>query len=132
VRALNSRGWSDWSPDNTIGERIKTEPRFMSLPQRDDTLTNTKKIVVWWDPIQSPEDGNSPALSYSLEYDAGTNRQEWETLTGYLADSLAISMEVTAKIIRGNTYVFKLRARNIWGWGVYSEEKEIKAATRPL
>lgn len=41
-------------------------------------------------------------------------------------------MEVTAKIIRGNTYVFKLRARNIWGWGVYSEEKEIKAATRPL
>ena len=64
----------------------------MSIPERDDILTNTKMIVVNWQPISNPEDGNSDVLSYSLEYDAGTNGESWEALSGYLADSLALSM----------------------------------------
>jgi hypothetical protein len=35
-------------------------------------------------------------------------------------------------VIRGATYYFRLRAKNEWGWGVYSEYVAIKAATRPL
>jgi glucan biosynthesis protein len=67
----------------------------MSIPERD-SATNTKMIVVNWQPITAPENGNSVALSYSLEYDAGTNRETWEALTGYLADSLELTMQVTA------------------------------------
>lgn len=93
----------------------------MSIPERDDS-TNTKMVVVNWQAIGNPEDGNSQVLSYSLEYDAGTNRESWEPLIGYLADYSGLTMQVTAKIERGVTYVFRLRAKNIWGWGAYSEE----------
>jgi len=35
--------------------------------------TNTKEIVVDWNAIGNPENGNSDVISYSLEFDAGTN-----------------------------------------------------------
>ena len=57
----------------------------MSIPERDIT-TNTMMIVVNWKPIGNPQDGNSPVLSYSLEFDAGTNGDVWEPLIGYLSD----------------------------------------------
>jgi hypothetical protein len=41
-------------------------------------------------------------------------------------------MQVTSQIQRGETFIFRLRAQNIWGWGVYSEEFEILAAKIPL
>ena len=94
VRAHNSRLWSDWSDGNTVGEKIKTEPRFMSAPQRD-SATNTQKIVVNWEAIGSPEDGNSAVISYSLEYDAGSDGETWETLIGYLSNYMGLTMQVT-------------------------------------
>jgi hypothetical protein len=57
----------------------------MSIPERDITTTSDM-IVVNWQPIGHPEDGNSNVLSYSLEYDGGTNGESWEALIGYLAD----------------------------------------------
>jgi hypothetical protein len=66
----------------------------MSTPSRND-LTNTVQIVVDWSAITAPNDGNSPVLSYSLEFDAGTSGQVWEVLTGYLADSTDTSALVT-------------------------------------
>jgi hypothetical protein len=72
VRAYNGRGWSNYSEANTVGVRIQTEPRFMSTPVRDNSTTPTM-IVVNWQPIASPDNGNSAVISYSLEYDVGTN-----------------------------------------------------------
>jgi len=43
-----------------------------------------------------------------------------------------LTVTLTDYIIRGQTYYFRLRAKNEWGWGVYSEIVAIKAATRPL
>jgi len=40
----------------------------MSLPTRDDK-TDTTQIVVVWDAISAPANGNSDVVSYSLEYD---------------------------------------------------------------
>jgi hypothetical protein len=103
----------------------------MSTPERDEA-TNTQLIVVNWQAITAPDNGNSDVLSYSLEYDAGTNGESWETLIGYLADFTGTQMQVTSKIQRGVRFIFRLRAKNIWGWGVYSEEYAILAARRPL
>ena len=71
-------------------------------------------------------------ISYSLEYDAGTGEDTWETLIGYLSHNTGLSMVVTDKIDRGVMYKFRLRAKNIWGWGVYSQETSILAARVPL
>lgn len=119
VRAYNSRGWSEYSDSNTVGVRIQTEPRTMSTPQRGNS-TCPEMIAVSWQPISAPDNGNSAVLSYSLEYDAGTNGESWEPIMGYLTSYEQLSVNVTQKITLGNTYMFKLRAQNIWGWGAYS------------
>ena len=40
-----------------------------------------------WLPISRPENGNSEVISYSLEFDAGTNGEVWVAIVGYLTDS---------------------------------------------
>lgn len=40
----------------------------MSAPQRDNQ-TDTTQIVINWNAITAPQNGNSVVLSYSLEYD---------------------------------------------------------------
>lgn len=35
-------------------------------------------------------------------------------------------------MVRGSLYQFKIRAKNYWGWSVYSNVLTIKAATIPL
>jgi len=91
----------------------------MAMPERNYD-TDTTKIVVDWQSISSPEDGNSEVNSYSLEYDLGTKQNRWSVLTGVPTDFLSQTFEVTEGILRGGTYNFRLRAKNIWGWGVYS------------
>lgn len=76
VRALNLKGWSDYSEPNSEGFRIQVAPIFMNVAVRSE-LTNTEEIFVTWEPINSPEDGNSEVLSYSLEFDAGTKGESW-------------------------------------------------------
>ena len=39
---------------------------------------------------------------------------------------------VTSGVARGLFYQFKIRAKNYWGWSVYSNILTIKAATIPL
>lgn len=56
----------------------------------------------------------------------------WTALTGYIAAFTNLTTVVTENIERGEIYQFRLRAQNIWGWGVYSSITEIQAATRPL
>lgn len=103
----------------------------MSAPYRNDA-TNTEKVVVDWQSIASPQNGNSNVTSYSLEFDSGTNGLVWTALTGYISAFTNLTTVVTDNIERGVTYHFKLRAQNIWGWGAYSTIHHIQAATRPL
>jgi hypothetical protein len=69
----------------------------MSVPKRDDK-TNTEEIYVSWDAIWHPEDGNSVATSYSLEFDEGTKGEVWKALVGYLTDFTDLSTTVTESI----------------------------------
>jgi hypothetical protein len=71
-------------------------------------------------------------LSYSLEFDEGTNQNSWVSLTGLRSDQLELSYKVTQTIQRGGVFHFRLRAKNIWGWGEYSNVVAVQAATRPL
>jgi len=57
------------------------------MPERNYD-TDTTKIVVDWQSISSPEDGNSDVNSYSLEYDLGTKQNRWSVLTGVPTDFL--------------------------------------------
>jgi hypothetical protein len=103
----------------------------MNEPVRNNDLTNTMEIVVDWTPLTSPADGNSPVISYSLEFDQGTSQSEWISLCGYLTDFTETRFVVSESIERGGTFWFRLRAKNDWGWGVYSSAVAVEAATWP-
>lgn len=102
----------------------------MEPPQRGDD-TSTTMIQVHWDTISSPQDGDSDVTSYSLEWDVGSDGETWATEIGYLSNSLLTTYSLTDNIIIGQSYQFRLRAKNIWGWGAYSQIETIKAASKP-
>ena len=103
----------------------------MTVATRDEQ-TDPSTIFVNWTPIGAPDNGNSEVISYSLEFDANTGGQSWFTLVGYLSDYLDTSLAVSEQIQSGLTYKFRLRAKNKWGWGAYSEVSSVQAANKPL
>jgi hypothetical protein len=70
-------------------------------------------------------------LSYHLQYDNGTFATTWLDVVGLAPDSIAETIIVSSEIVSGTVYGFRVRARNIFGWGPYSAVTEIKAAREP-
>lgn len=118
VRAHNDDGWGEYSPPNSSGVLVQTEPTYM-VPPEESTLTNDVQIVVTWPEILTDEEtGASELTSYSLEWDQGTGN--WIALTGYSSDSLDRTATVSSGLTAGYPYRFRTRAKNVHGWGPYS------------
>lgn len=134
VLARNERGWSAESPANTDGAKVKWKPLAMGNPKGlpfRGSETGPTQIDVRWETISTPQDGASPVLSYHLEYDngtLGTKTPTWTTLVGVAPDSLATQYLVTSQLVSGTTYAFRVRARNIFGWGDYSVVDSVTGA----
>lgn len=69
--------------------------------------------------------------SYNLMWDNATNGTVWYNVIGYSPSSLALTTTLTNNIIGGLTYQFKVRARNVNGWGSFSSILSVKAAQIP-
>jgi len=119
VLARNERGWSAASLPNSAGAKIQIEPRPMGVVSRG-SLTGPTQIDVYWSAITTPQDGGSPVTSYHLQYDNGTNANNWTDIVGLSPDSKATSILVTSNLESGTVYGFRVRAKNIFGWGNYS------------
>jgi hypothetical protein len=63
-----------------------------------------------------------------LEWDRGIG--VWTSLIGGSYNSL-ISTFIVTGLTPGQTYNFRYRALNAFGWGYYSDNSTIKAATAP-
>jgi hypothetical protein len=131
VQARNARGWGPYSAPNTVGAVISTVPHQMAAPVRDSAATTTQQITVNWLPLVSPADGMSPVRSYGLEWDAGSSGAAWSALAGLATDYLLTSYTVSSGVVPGESYRFRVRARNGLGWGPYSDSTTVAAATRP-
>jgi hypothetical protein len=66
-----------------------------------------------------------------LQYDNGTYATHWLDVVGLAPDSLATTVIVSSEVVSGTVYGFRVRAKNIFGWGPYSNVTEIKAAREP-
>jgi hypothetical protein len=74
----------------------------------------------------------SPVTSYNLWWDEGSNGEFWYSLIGINEPVLTQTLfTVTNNILEGQYYKFKVRAKNIWGWGPFSPEVTIRASTIP-
>jgi len=66
-----------------------------------------------------------------LQYDNGTAATDWFDVVGLAPDSLATGILVSSQLVSGTVYGFRVRARNIFGWGPPSLVTQIKAAREP-
>jgi hypothetical protein len=130
LRANNQYGWADdYGPVNTGGATVRTEPAAVGTIFVNAFQTTTQQVTVFWDELTSGTDrGDSSILSYNLEMDSGSG---WETLIGNPTDSMKTQYTVKSHITAGNNYSFRARARNVYGFGLYSATYSFKAAQEP-
>lgn len=102
----------------------------MPAPTRVDATTTTSSITVQWNALTAPDDGDSSITSYNLQWDRGTSGFMYYDLLGVTPYTTQISFTATTGIVASQTYRFRVRARNLYGWGDFSFYTSVKAATK--
>lgn len=120
VLAANERGWSAESPANTDGAHVEVEPSAVVTPARG-ILTGPTQLDVYWTALSLYDAGGSAVLSYHLQYDNATAATTWLDVVGLAPDSMLLTVIVSTNVESGSQYNFRVRARNIFGWGPYSQ-----------
>ncbi len=133
VAVRNTIGWTAASSlDNQVGVLVQTRPTKPHPMTVELVNTNTYQTIVWMTSMTDfIETGGSPVVSYSLEWDNGSNGASWFVLNG-VAENNILLRYLMSDLTAGRTYKFKYRVRNIFGWSTeYSDALTVLAATRP-
>jgi len=72
--------------------------------------------------------GGAEITSYNLEYNKGAGTTFFE-VTGYTTEQL--DTEITVPTTPGDTYLFRYRVKNMFGFSGYSPVVSIKSAKAP-
>ena len=96
----------------------------------DSLVTTDEVIKVSFALPSPPSSGGSPIISYELQMDDGMSG-EFSSVNGIKINSLLTTYTVTTNVIKGRRHRFRYRAKNIVGWGPYSDDSYILAATVP-
>jgi hypothetical protein len=123
VSAYNSIGYSTTSSYNTGGayvEIVPSAPSGLTL-----TSTSSTSIQVDWSTLTGTSTGGSAITSYNLYWDNNSG-----TPSISLLDSLVTTDTITG-LTAGNTYIFKVRAKNIYGPGPFSSSVSITVSAVP-
>jgi hypothetical protein len=100
----------------------------------EGTLTNEAQIEIEWAALSTAaETGGSTILSYNLQWHDGEDDIDasWVSLAGDISEYPGTSYIVTLHVERGATYRFRVRAKNLWGYGDYSSTVALVASAAP-
>lgn len=96
----------------------------------DQPNTDTTKITLVMTAVTGTNTGGSTIVSYSLEWDSGTSGATFTSLIGESSNNIQLTYSKTS-LSAGQSYRFRYRAKNIFGWSPYSEVITALAATVP-
>ena len=83
--------------------------------------TSESQVELNWNTLAtSAETGGATILSYEVQWDRGYGNGSYYALAGYSSDYTASSFTVTSDISPGQDFTFRIRGKNMWGWGPYS------------
>ena len=131
VRASNMFGESEVSDASTVKARIQTVPSQVQNVAKLATTTQSNIDFQWDELVSLTDTGGSPILSYHVEWDRGSAGLYFLNLAGYVAVYDATSYSITAHVTTGVSYQVRVRAKNYWGWGEYSDVLTIRASSVP-
>ena len=132
IMAYNLYGWSrNYSPVNAVGALTRVEPVQAGQIFVSPLDTTTKQVGVYWSALLAADTGDSNIISYNLQWDQAIPGGEWIDLVGNPDLATATSFIVSSKITSGYFYNFRLRAKNIYGFGVFSSVYNFKASQEP-
>lgn len=127
VKAANFFGFGVLSPvSDASGARIRAVPGQMAAPTEDASCTDVT-LTMNWVALTGIDAGSSAVIAYSLYWDAGDSAAVTFT---ELTDALVTSFTVNA-VEGGRAYRFKVRARNIYGYGEYSAVTVVTPDDKP-
>lgn len=66
-----------------------------------------------------------------MQWDSGSGGSSWVDLVGPSPASTATAFTVSTGVVSGTSYMFKVRAANVYGWGEFSSTVTVKAAAEP-
>lgn len=87
-----------------------------------------------WIALEGNLTGGVPIDSYNLQWDRGTNNEDWFDLIG---DGLnnpyttQLSANISADVFAGTLYKVRVRAHNVQGWSDWSQTLSIKSSDIP-
>jgi hypothetical protein len=133
VLAYNRNGWGAESDPNVAGVTIQTAPAAVT-PVTNGSLTGPAQIQLLWPALTTDaETGAASIITYNLQWHGGADDYgaAWVSLTGEVSNYVDTSYIVSGGVIKGAAYRFRIRAKNIWGWGPYSATTQIVASAVP-
>ena len=116
---------------NIDGATVRIEPVKMGAATRGSQTTE-HQIEILWTPLTLTEElRGAPIVSYNLQWDKGTTGREWYDLTGITVNSLNTGFIVTSGLLVNYAYQFRVRARNAYGFGDFSDPASIRTSDKP-
>lgn len=131
VTAKNSLGFGVPSLLNTQGAKAFNRPHKPPLAPLREVSTSTSQLVVTYANLDGELTGGSQVTSLHLQWDEGTVGRSWQTLIGEYPNALNQVFTISGLVQTGHTYQFRYRARNLLGWGEWSDSAYVLAASLP-
>lgn len=103
-----------------------TVPPKPTTPPTENSITNANQVSIIY---SSSVTGGSPILAYNLVYRVGTFGS-FSDLIPSSSGSMATAYTLTSVKV-GQTYYFKFRVKNMYGWSVFSNEGTAIASQAP-
>lgn len=94
--------------------------------------TTESQIELNWDELTtSTATGGADILSYNVQWDLGLGTGVYENLVGYASDYPDAAYTITSGVSAGMVFSFRVRAKNMWGWGDYSDVLVVTPSAAP-
>ena len=103
-------------------------------PVTNGSLTGPTQVELLWNAMVSQaETGDAAIVTYNLQWHAGADDYgaAWVSLTGEVSNYLGTQFIASGGVTKGAAYRFRIRAKNIWGWGSFSSTTSIVASAVP-
>ena len=131
VKSRNAIGWSEaWSLESLVFATVEVEPTKMP-PVVKGAATDQTQIEIDWTALAGDATGGSIIISYNLEWDRDGTQTTFEELVGQSQSYIQSSYTIAQGITVGESYSFRVRARNKWGFGEFSDPVLLDASYSP-